>query len=271
MHRAISVSVLALILIGWCCLSRAADTDPLKGLTQKIEAGNLTGRDLAEAYMQRGAMRMILKDESGAAADYDQAVSTAPKLADAYLWRSFGRSETGDFQHAVDDISQALSLGLADEAAGYYFRAEALRQMKDYRRAIDDYDHAIALDRDFGYAFIGRGEAKTDAGDEAGALTDLTQAVEDGGAFYVSKKWPFRTTPYLALLFGNYLVESTPDKAPPQAYLARGRLLLQRVPISNMSSRRTSRIPTPGSTWGWRTWRRMTATRAGTISTKRPS
>ena len=197
-------------------------------LVSTIEAGKFAGLALAQAYMELGTRKLIGKDTPGALAAYDKAVATAPKYGEAYVWRSFGRIELGALAPALDDLSQALTLGLEDRAGGYYLRAEVKAKMKDYPGAIADYDQAIALDQDFGHAYIGRGQARRESGDEAGALADLDHAITGGRKLYHYKNG-FRLVPHYAAIFRKLGWAGWNDDTPPDAYLARGRLWLDKA------------------------------------------
>jgi tetratricopeptide (TPR) repeat protein len=211
----------------------AADqTEDIQKLTQQIDAGAQKGPALADLYRERGSRRLMDKDVAGALADYDKAVAAAPKFAAAYVDRSFGRSEAGDLAHAIDDLSQALALGMDDPAGGYYFRAELRARTKDFAGALADYDQAIAHDANFGHAYIGRGLARMETGDTAGAQADLDHAVNGKGALYHYSV--FRLQPNLAVAFTKMIKQQTgmdvgvssDPEVPAAAYLARGRLWL---------------------------------------------
>lgn len=232
MVRWLPVVLLALVLTAPSLHAMADEDEDLQKLTQQIEAGTLKGSALADAYRERGTRRLVAKDVPGALADYDRAVAAAPGRADAYVDRSFGRKEAGDPQHAIDDLSQALTLGLADPAAGFYLRAELRAIMKDFPGALADYDQAIALDRGFGHAYIGRGTARMETDDNAGALADLNHAINGKGDLYHYKD-PFRVAPHLGAIitkeFGKRGMEiGSSSEVPVTAYLARGRALLQK-------------------------------------------
>jgi tetratricopeptide (TPR) repeat protein len=229
MHRGIIAGVLALGLAAAAMSAAATDLAPDENtLTQDIETRGLTGDTLAKAHMARGTIRLLRKETTEALADYDQAVALAPKLAGAYLHRAIGRRETGDLVHAVDDVSQALTLGTADQAGAYYLRADLRLRLKDYKAAIPDYDQAIALDKDFGDAYAGRSVARLQTGDAAGALADATHAI-DGGRKLFEYKNIFRLMPHYEILFVrlHWLPVGSGDGMAP-AYFVRGRLLLEK-------------------------------------------
>jgi tetratricopeptide (TPR) repeat protein len=197
-------------------------------LTQEIEKGGLTGTALAKDYMARGSLRLLNQQMADALADYDQGVATAPKLAQAYLHRAIGRREAGDLAHAVDDLSQAIALGADDPAGAHYLRGDLRARLKDYRAAIADYDQAIALDKEFGHAYVGRGNARLEAGDETGALADASHAVQSKSVLYEYKNL-FRLIPHYEVLFPRlHMVPIDPSHPLEEAYLLRGRLLLQK-------------------------------------------
>jgi len=197
-------------------------------LTQEIEKGSLTGEALAKDYMARGSLRFLNGRLADALADYDQAVAAAPKLAQAYLHRAIGRREAGDLTHAVDDLSQAIALGADDQAAAYYLRGDLRARLKDYRAAITDYDQAIALDKEFGHAYVGRGNARLELGDQAGALADASYAIQSKTVLYVYKSL-FRLIPHYEILFPRLHMEPIDFEHPrAHAYLLRARLSLQK-------------------------------------------
>jgi tetratricopeptide (TPR) repeat protein len=178
--------------------------------------------------MKRAFLRVLGKDLPGALADYNQAVATAPKVADAYLNRAVTYRDLGDFQRAADDFSQALALGPPDVAAARCLRGDLRLRMKDYRGAIEDYDQAIALDANFGHAYIGRGMARLGAGDDAGAFQDLNYAIEGRAKLYRYDSL-LRLMPQMRTLFPDSSRISRDSKeAPWTAYFGRGRLRLKK-------------------------------------------
>ena len=227
MVRWVVALVLALVIALRAIPVAADNDDDIQALTEKIAAGKFAGLALAQAYMELVARKLIGKDAPGALAAYDKAVATFPKYAEAYVWRSFGRIEAGDLPGALDDLSHALTLGVDDRPGDIYFRAEVRMKMKDYREAIADYDQAIVLDPDFGDAYIERGQARLAAGDEAGALADLDHAIAGGRKLYHYKNG-YRLIPYYEPIFTKLGFAGWADDVPPKAYLARGKIRLEK-------------------------------------------
>src|SRR5262249_37103368 len=152
----------------------------------------------------------------------------AHKRGGAYLHRAIGRRETGDLADAVDDVSQALTLGPADPAGAYYLRADLRLRLKDYKAAIPDYDQAIALDKDFGDAYAGRSVARLGTGDEAGAAAGANPPIGGGPPLFEYKNM-FRIMPHYEILFTRlHWVPVRPDDGMAPAYYVRGRLFLEK-------------------------------------------
>ena len=64
----------------------------------------------ADAYYNRGVSKDILKDYSGAIADYTKAIEIDPNYADAYNNRSISKENIGDIKDACLDAKKVVSL-----------------------------------------------------------------------------------------------------------------------------------------------------------------
>jgi Flp pilus assembly protein TadD len=67
------------------------------------------------------------------------------KLPDAYRSRGLAHIETGDYDSAVSDLSEAIRLNPKD-AAAYTQRGWAFGEKRQFDRAITDLDEGIRLD-----------------------------------------------------------------------------------------------------------------------------
>jgi tetratricopeptide (TPR) repeat protein len=54
----------------------------------------------------------------------------------------------------------------------YFQRGQILDAQGDHQKALDDYDHAIAQDRESPYVYLARAMAKESLGDAEGAHAD---------------------------------------------------------------------------------------------------
>jgi len=117
-----------------------------------------------------------LQDYQRAIADYDQAISLNPNDASAYYNRGLARYKLEDYQGAIADYNQAISLN-PNDASAYYNRGKAKYELKDYQGAIADYTQAIKINPNDADAYINRGKAKRNLDDLQGAIADYNQAI----------------------------------------------------------------------------------------------
>lgn len=112
---------------------------------RRIQAGGLSGTALADAYIDRGLLRLATRNPDAAVADFNLAIQTVPDLAEAYVWRGIAMSEKGDKAHARED-----------------------------------YDRALAIDPDYWFAHGNSGLMLAEAGQDDAALAELARALELG-------------------------------------------------------------------------------------------
>lgn len=91
----------------------------------------------ADAYYNRGELRIHLGDLNGALADCNEALRINPKDSDAYINRANIRGQQGDLEGAVSDSSQAIKLG-TEKPIVYFNRSLALLQLGRFEDANTD-------------------------------------------------------------------------------------------------------------------------------------
>jgi len=91
-----------------CAQSTAEET--ITSCTAVIDAGNLTGRQLAAAYAQRGYARTLKRSLTEAEADLDQAIKTDPDYPGGYANRANFWIVTHKYDRAMADAEQAVRL-----------------------------------------------------------------------------------------------------------------------------------------------------------------
>ncbi|MFP4438023.1 MAG: tetratricopeptide repeat protein, partial [Chloroflexaceae bacterium] len=131
------------------------------------------------AYFNRGyAYRWHANDLPAALRDYDQAVSLRPDSPQARCERGGTRARLGDLQGGLEDANHGLQVD-PQYACGYYTRGGIYSQMEEYQLAIADYTQFITM---VPYAaqdaYIGRGLAYSRSGDETAAIADYSQAIQ---------------------------------------------------------------------------------------------
>jgi tetratricopeptide (TPR) repeat protein len=127
-----------------------------------------------EAYLERGNAHNSLGESDAALADFQAAADLNPSLADAHNGIALIYVERHDSRHALEEFNKSIVLQPTIEA--YYQRGEILEAQGEHRKAIDDYDQAIALARDAPYVYLARAMAKANQGDEEGARADRAYA-----------------------------------------------------------------------------------------------
>src|SRR5215813_12817425 len=118
--------------------------------------------------------RQAKGDAAIAACDHAIASGTfkGSDLAGLYASRGAAYTAAGDYNRAVQDFDQAVSLD-PNDAAAFNGRGVVRSAERDYERAIKDYDQAIRLDANYGWALNNRGEAYIMKGEYDRAIQDL--------------------------------------------------------------------------------------------------
>ena len=127
------------------------------------------------AYLQRGVAKQVLGDADGALRDFEQAARIDPSLAEAFTARGTILRDRGDVRGAIDEITK--SVGVRATMDGYFQRGLLWERLGEHQKAIEDYDRAIAQERDAPYVYAARGIAKRALGDIAGYEQDRDTSI----------------------------------------------------------------------------------------------
>lgn len=106
----------------------------------------LDAHDRAGTFVNRGILRMALKNYEGALRDYDAALAINPNEAEAWLNKAIVGVETGKSQESVDLAGKAIALNTLKPAMAHYVRALAYEDSGNVRGAYADYRRAAQLD-----------------------------------------------------------------------------------------------------------------------------
>lgn len=167
------------------CIDRA-DTPPaarIVACSLAIDAKDLTRPDLAAAHLTRGQAYRALGDQARASADYSTAIAllnesseTAPLKSSQFLQRGIAHHAMQDIERALSDYDEAIRLDTGN-ALAHVDRGILLATRKaDMRRAIAEFDSALALVPDNVETLILRGNAYTSVAEHGRALADLDRA-----------------------------------------------------------------------------------------------
>jgi tetratricopeptide (TPR) repeat protein len=107
----------------------------------------------------------------------DEVIADEPDYAPAYLVSASVWQQSGDFDKAADDYSQAIAHGLDHSPYVYTARGHTRFSAQHYGQAVADYGQALAINPGFWPAIVGRGMALAESGDAVRALADLDRAL----------------------------------------------------------------------------------------------
>ena len=124
----------------------------------------------ALAYLHRGNSQAALGNTAGAKRDWQRAIELNPDLADAFTARGTQSRIEGNNPQALTELSRSIQLHPSVDA--YYQRGQLYATMRDYKKAIDDFDRSIAERRDAPYVYRARAAARRAIGDMAGSAAD---------------------------------------------------------------------------------------------------
>lgn len=125
---------------------------------------------LPKAYLERANAHRSLGENDAALADFQTAAELDGSLVDAHTGIAMGYIARKDNRHALEEFSKSIALRPTTDA--YYQRGQLYEALGEHRTAIDDYDKAIAQQRDSPYIYNARALAKQNLGDEEGAKAD---------------------------------------------------------------------------------------------------
>lgn len=187
---------------------------------QKMRPSGLTE---AEKIYNKGTDLQAADDLDGAVAAYTRAIELDPDYADAYDNRGFIKMNRGDLVGAIADFGQAIRLR-PDKFEGYMNRGTAYLMHEEFSAAITDLDQALAISPKYPTAYHNRGNAYHGLGKTAEAIADFTRAIEiyPAPAFYYSRgaELSIAGKPTEALADYAKAIEINPEYA--RAYANRG-------------------------------------------------
>jgi tetratricopeptide (TPR) repeat protein len=131
-------------------------------------------------YVSRGEVLRHLKEYRRALADFTRAIALDPDYAEAYASRGrLYRRYLKQYQEAIQDLERAITLD-PEMSWAYAYLGEVYRSLGQSRRAIEEYDRAIALapGQQYFWAYGSRGLAYYDLKEYQHALSDLNRAIE---------------------------------------------------------------------------------------------
>ena len=137
-----------------------------------------TARNLAAAYYYRGAAHQAKRDFDRAITDYSQAISIDPNDADYLNGRAGAYEAKNDMSRAMADYDQAIQLNPKSVYA-YNNRGATYQRKGDYARASADYGEVTRLQPKNPDAWAARCWVRAAGGREVQqALSDCNEAIK---------------------------------------------------------------------------------------------
>jgi tetratricopeptide (TPR) repeat protein len=130
----------------------------------------------AGEYYNRGLSRQQSGSYDLAITDFTQAIALQSDYADAYHQRGSTYLDKGSYQQAIDDFTQEIKIDSQRHDA-FSSRAKAYLQLKRYQEAIADYTHLIDACGCTEF-YVQRAAAYFALGDSSNAVADYTKAIE---------------------------------------------------------------------------------------------
>lgn|SRR5487761_2310694 len=127
-----------------------------------------------QVYLERANAHRMLGETDPALADYQAAVNLNPSAVPAHNGIAMIYLERHDNARAIEELTQSINLQPTTDA--YYQRGQIYESQGDHRKAVDDYDRAIAEQPDEPFVYMARAAARHNLGDEQGAAADRAAA-----------------------------------------------------------------------------------------------
>lgn len=162
-------------------VSRAKANEQLQNLKDSIadyDRAIQLDRNAVDAFLGRGVLFLKNGNVYGSVEDLSRAITLDPKLGIARFNRGIAYLELGQPSRADADFSKLIGTNSRD-AGAYLYRGQARAALKR-ADAIKDFDQAISLAGEWGFAWFTRGRYLDQRGDREGANANFLRAYELG-------------------------------------------------------------------------------------------
>jgi tetratricopeptide (TPR) repeat protein len=132
----------------------------------------------SKAYYQRGLIKAYKGEHRDAINDFDEALRINQRKAEAYIARAHSKMSLNYYRGALQDYRAALRYEVSETSVLYSSIANAKLKTGDFAGAIHDLTKAIDLNPENARIYFHRGNAKMEVGDYRGALNDFIKATE---------------------------------------------------------------------------------------------
>jgi tetratricopeptide (TPR) repeat protein len=121
-----------------------------EGCTRALQEEGMAARDRAATFVNRGIIFMAQGRDADADADFDAALAVNRDLADAWLNKGFLRIRKGDGRGALPMLQEGISRSPQRQALAIFARGVAYEQMGEFTSAYKDLKRAHDLEPRWG-------------------------------------------------------------------------------------------------------------------------
>jgi tetratricopeptide (TPR) repeat protein len=126
--------------------------DGIATCTRALDEAALTVRDRAATLVNRGILYARADQTDAAMADYNKGIDLEPSLGEAYVDRGAALIILKQYADALQDIDKGISMGANHLQIAYYDRGIADEALGNVRGAYEDYKKATEIEPDFALA-----------------------------------------------------------------------------------------------------------------------
>ena len=126
-------------------MAERSDQESILQCDDALQIEDLNAHDRAGTLINRGVMRLRREEFELARADFDAAIALAPGVGEAYVNRGAAFVGEKRYQAGLDDINNALRLGVKEPEKAYFNRALAYEGLDDEKSAYLDFQQALTL------------------------------------------------------------------------------------------------------------------------------
>ncbi len=148
-------------------------------IVQKVVDQTVESEASAASYFQRGLVWQEQGQYQEALNDLNQALSLEASVPEYYLQRGFVKEKLTDTLGALQDYTAALRLDPLLEKA-YSNRGNVYFKIEDMEKAVEDYNNALQLNPTNEKVYFNRGLAQHKLQQQAASCQDLQKALELG-------------------------------------------------------------------------------------------
>jgi tetratricopeptide (TPR) repeat protein len=126
--------------------------DGISTCTFALDQTTLSVKDRAATFVNRGILRARKNEPQGALSDYDHGIEMNPSLGEAYVDRGAVMIVLKRYDDALSDLDKGITLGANRVEIAYYDRAIVDEALGNIRAAYEDYKKAAEIQPDFALA-----------------------------------------------------------------------------------------------------------------------